>query len=227
MAGRHRAGQGVPAVGVAVVEGPRPEVLAQKRLMHPSRGDGGRQGQVPAGDALAQTHKVGPDAAQVAGEQGAGAAEPGGHLVADQQHPPGPGRLGEGRHLVRVGDQHPGRPLDQGLDHRRGQLGAVLVEGGHRLGDPVRIVVAGGADRREPQRIEQVGAEAAVAHRQRPDGVAVVGPPEGQVGGAAADRPVAPVLEGDLEGLLHRGRPVGGEQEAGAVHRHHLPQGLG
>ncbi len=75
--------------------------------------------------------------------------------------------------------------------------------------------------------VEDVGAEAAVAERQRAHGVAVVGVAQGQVAGAAVDALVGPVLEGDLEGLLDRRGAVGGEQEVGAVHGHHGGQGLG
>ena len=210
-----------------MVEGAGPEVGAEEGLVHVGGGRRGREGQVPAGDALAQAHQVGPDPAQLAGEQRAGAPESGGDLVADERHPPGLDRRRERGHLVGVGDQHSGRALDQRLDHGRGQPQVVLVEGGEGLGHPVRVVVSGGAEDVEAQRVEQVGAEAAVAHRQRPDRVAVVGLAESQIGGAVGDAEVVPVLEGDLDGLLHRGGAVGGEQEVRLGHRHYFSQGLG
>ena len=210
-----------------MVEGAGSEILAEEGLVHVGGGHGGRQGQVAAGDALAQAHQVGPDPAQLAGEQRAGAAESCGHLVAYQRHAPGLDRRREGSHLLGVGHQHPGRALDQGLDDGRGQTRMVLVDRRDGLGCPVTVVVSGGAYHREPQRVEQVGAEAAVPHRQRPDRVSVVGLTESQVGGAVGDPLVVPVLEGDLDGLFHCGRAVRREQEVGVGHRHHVGEGLG
>ncbi len=49
------------------------------------------------------------------------------------------------------------------------------------------------------------------------DGVAVVRRAEGHVGGAVGDALVGPELERHLDGLLHRGGAVGGEQEVRLV----------
>ena len=65
-------------------------------------------------------------------------------------------------------------------------------------------------------------AEGEGAHR-----VAVVGAAEGEEAAALGAADVDPVLEGDLEGLLHRRRPVAREQDAGVVDRHDRGQGLG
>ena len=65
---------------------------------------------------------------------------------------------------------------------------------GDRGVGPVGVVVARGAADGEAQRIEHVGAEPAGAHRDRADGVAVVGAAQGQVGTAGrgqGSRPAA------------------------------------
>ena len=56
----------------------------------------------------------------------------------------------------------------------------------------VGIVEAGRAQHREAQRIEQVGAEAAVADRERADGVAVVRAAEGEERACGRRRPGSP-----------------------------------
>ena len=98
---------------------------------------------------------------------------------------------------------------------------------GARLVGPTGIGVAGGADDREAQRLED-GAETPPSPSDRePIGVAVVRVAQRQELGAALDAAVDPVLECDLQGLLHGDRTVGGEEEVGIVHRHHGGQGLG
>lgn len=49
-------------------------------------GEGRREGEVAAGERLAQTHDVGADPRPVAGKQLAGAAKAGGNLVSYEQH---------------------------------------------------------------------------------------------------------------------------------------------
>ena len=126
-----------------------------------------------------------------------------------------------------VGAQHARRPLHQRLDDDGGQFAGMRLDGGAGLVGPARVGVAGRAHDGEAQRIEDGAEHAAVAERERADGVAVVGVAQGQEGGAARLAPVDPVLEGDLEGLLHRHRAVGGEEEVGIVDRHHRGQRLG
>ena len=73
--------------------------------------------------------------------------------------------------------------------------------------------------------MDQVGAEPAVADRERADRVAVVRPADARkVVGSVA--PVVPVLQGDLQGLFHCRRAVGGEEEVGVVDRHDRGQRL-
>ena len=64
-------------------------------------------------------------------------------------------------------------------------------------------VEVGGPQHREAERVEDRGAEAAVADGEGSDGVAVVRAAEGEEGRATGDAAVGPVLERDLERLLH------------------------
>ena len=76
----------------------------------------------------------------------------------------------------------------------------------------------GRAQHREPQRIEDVGAEPAVADRQRADRVAVVRAAEREEGRARRAE-VGPVLPRDLQRLLDRGRAVGRVEEVRVLDR--------
>ena len=227
VAQRHRRRQGVPAVGVPVIEGPVRQVRTKKGPVDTVARRGGGHGQVAAGEPLAEREQVGAQPALLRGEQRAGAPEPGGHLVGDQQHVVAPAGVDQRPVRTRIGDQHPRRPLHEGFDHDRRQRGTVLVDQGGGAGEGIRGVVAGRPDHVEAQRVEQVGAEAASTQGQRPDGVTVVGVTEGQVTGAAGDAEVGPVLEGDLERLLHRRGAVRGEQQVRPVDGHHAGQRLG
>ena len=84
-----------------------------------------------------------------------------------------------------VAQGHARGALHERLDHDRGQ--PVGVRGEDRLGGGE--VAVGRAHDREAQRVEHVGAEAAVADGQRADRVAVVGAGEGEVAVAARRRP--------------------------------------
>src|SRR5207248_3361512 len=59
------------------------------------------------------------------------------------------------------------------------------------------------------------------------DAVAVVGVAQGEETGAAPLPDVHPVLKGDLQGLLHGGGAVGGEQEVRLVDGNDAGEGLG
>ena len=66
----------------------------------------------------------------------------------------------------------------------------------------------------------------AVAERERPDRVAVVGVTQRQETRFLLDADVAPVLQSALQRLLDRRGAVGGEQEVGIVQRHYPRQRL-
>ena len=84
---RHRGGatDGVPGERVPVKE----RLVASRRVVEgivdPLGGNGGREREIPAGDALPQRHDVGHHPFQVTGEHFAGPSESGCHLVGDEQ----------------------------------------------------------------------------------------------------------------------------------------------
>ena len=180
-----RRRQGVPAVGVPVVEGLGPEVGAEEGVEDVAGRHGGRHGEIAAGDPLAEAQQIGAQARLLGGEERAGAAEARGHLVADQEHvvrvgtPHRPGARSDGG-----GHQHARRTLHEGLDHHRGQLAGVGLDGRAGLGGPAGVGVAGRAQHREAERVEDRAEDAAVAERERADGVAVVGVAQGEKAGA-------------------------------------------
>ena len=75
---------------------------------------------------------------------------------------------------VRVGELHAGRALHERLDDHGRELARVRVDHRDRDVEAVRVGEVRRAQHREAQRIEDVGAEAVVADRQRADRVAVV-----------------------------------------------------
>ena len=210
-----------------MVEGLRPQVGAEERAEHVARRHRGRHGQVPAGDPLAHTHEVGPHAALLGGEQRPGAPESGRHLVADEQGARLTAGLAEPLHIGRRGAQHARGTLHQRLDDDRGELLAMGLYGRARLVGPTRIGIARGAHDGEAQRLEDGAEHAAVAERKSADGVAVVRITEREEAGAAVDAAVDPVLERDLERLLHRNRPIRSEQEVRVLDRHDGSECLG
>ena len=99
-------------------------------------------------------------------------------------------RLGDVAQIRGGGHQHAGRTLHQRLEHHGGELGGVRLDGGAGLGRPRRVGVARSADDGEAQRFEDGAEHAAVAERERADGVAVVGVTQRE----EAVRPGTPVL---------------------------------
>ena len=134
--------------------------------------------------------RSGRDTALLAGEQRAGAAEAGGHFVGDQQHAGLAARPTERRDVLRWRKAHAGRALHERFDDDCGQRVGVgrapsRIAAIERAGG----VDVGGAQHREPQRVEHVGAESARAYRQRTDGVAVVGAAEREIRRSWPSRP--------------------------------------
>jgi len=183
-------------------------VVGEEGLEHrPGRHRGGERHRA-AGQRLGQAQDVGDDPRLLAGEQGAGAAEPGKNLVDDEGQAVG---AGEARHLGQhLGGVHPhaAGPLDQGLDDHRRQGVLVVGEAGLEGRDPFG---AGGQVAKHLGR--QGGAEAPVhalfriADRHRPEGVAVVAAAKGEEAGAPRNPPVEPELKGHLQRDLDGHRP--------------------
>ena len=222
----HRGGQGVAAVGVAVEEGLRPEVRAEERVEDLARGHGGRHGEIAAGDPLARGR---------AGRAGGRTARRRRGCRSGRSRSP-PRRRPGARRASRQAS--PSARTSAGSAHSMPDApctsGSIPPRPARRRGRRRRrrpwsaqpgIGVARGAHDREAQRVEHGAEHAAVAERERADGVAVVGVAEGEEPRAPLDAPVDPVLEGDLQRLLDGDRPVGGEQEVGRVDRHHARPG--
>ena len=168
-----------------MVEGPLAEVGAEEGLVHAAAGHGGGHGQVAAGEALADADDVGADAGLLDGEQRARAAEAGGDLVAHQEHVGTPARGGHRGELGRLVQVHAVGALHQWLEDDRGHPVPVLGEERLEGLDGTRRAEARRAEHGEAERVEHVGAEAAVADGDPAHGVAVVRRAEGHVGGAA------------------------------------------
>ncbi len=228
VAERHRGGEGVPAVGVPVVERALAQVGAEEGVVDPTAGDGRRHGEVAAGEALADGHEVGAHAALLGGEERAGAAEAGGDLVADEQHvvlAAGVGR--RARRDWGSATRMPAAPCTSGSMTTAASSSAWAAIS-------AQAVSAQPSGRRSRARAARGSAAGRTrrcrSRRRRPraaDRVAVVRAAEREVAGAAGDALVGPVLEGDLERLLDGGGAVGGEQEVRLVDRHPRRQRLG
>ena len=140
--------------------------------------------------------------------------------------------LGAGRRergdVVGVGDPHAGGALHERLDHDRGELGGVACDEGDRLVGPARVVVAGRAQDGEAQRVEDVGAEAAVAERERADRVPVVGVRRARGTACVPSRPwFAQYWNAILSACSTAGGAVAREEEVRVVDRDDGRQRLG
>ncbi len=217
VAERYGRGQRVPAEGMTVVERLPAQIVTEESFEHRAARRGHRHGEVARGEALAQTEQVGAKAALLRREEGAGPAEAGRDLIADQEHVVGAARRSEAREPTVIRHLHSGRGLHGGLDDDGRELGAVLGDQAHGGVETLRVVERGRAYDRESQRVEDIGAESVVADGKRADRVAVVRPAEREERGASSYAPVVPVLERDLERLLHRRRAVAGIQEMWVV----------
>ena len=123
---RRRAGERVAGEGVAVEERAVLLVRAEEAVVDALGGQGRRQRQVAARQALAEAEEVGRDPLLLAGEHRPGAAETGRDLVADQKHAVAVAELAHRAQVARRLDADPGGALDQRLDDHRGDLLAVL-----------------------------------------------------------------------------------------------------
>jgi hypothetical protein len=136
-------------------------------------------------------------------------------------------RLCQCRERLRRRHQHPGGALHERLHDDGGELVRVR---GHECGRGVERAgcrQCGRPHHGKAQRVEDLGAEAAVADGEGSDRVTVVGVAEREEPGATLDTLVDPELERDLERLLHCAGPVRREQEVGGVDRHDAGQCLG
>src|SRR5690606_22238394 len=112
---------------------------------HVRSAQGGRQGEVAAGQRRAEAQDVRRDTGVFAGEEGATATEAGGDLVSDQQHAvvvAEASRFGEETRRVEV---HAPGALHDGFEDQRGDVLVLLLEQyTQRLQLAVRTVAAEG-----------------------------------------------------------------------------------
>lgn len=197
----------------------QPAVRPGDRGGDPPGGQGGRQGEHPAGERLAQAEDVRGGAGGGAGEQVPGAAEAGGDLVGDEQQAPliaDPAQPGDGGVVV---EAHPAGALHHRLHDHRGDLrGDRGVDGGEVGVDLPRpgAAVRGpgredlGGDGAAPQGVH---AAVGIADAHRGAGVAVVAAAPGHQPGALRVPGGALVLQGHLHRDLHGHRSGVGEED--------------
>ena len=121
-----RCGQSITREAVAVIEGLGAQILAQEGVGDPASCHRGAHRQIARRQPLADRHQVGSQSALLGREQGASAAEPGGHLVAHQQDTGVLAGVTELPYVVGGGHIHARCTLHERLDHHRGQLRRVL-----------------------------------------------------------------------------------------------------
>ena len=218
---RHRGSEGVPHEGGPVHQ--RPGLGVAHPGGHRIGAERRRHREVPPGERLAEAEDVGGDAGVLAREERAGAAEPGGDLVGDEQDVVLIAeRSHRGQVAGRVEVHAAGALHDRFEDDGRHLVGVALQERSHLL--EVAVLEAGAEDRgrpgREELRGEHVGelvvhAVHRVAHRHGGEGVAVVAAPHGEQAMAVGPAPPQPVLDRHLDGDLHRDRAGVGEEHPG------------
>ena len=188
---------------------------------------GGREGEVAAGERLAQTHDVGADPRPVAGKQLTGAAKAGGDLVGDEQQAE---LVAQGAHPLQVAgmiEAHATGPLNDGFEHDGGYLFVAIGNQLRQLYDAALVplgveATAGRFDKMvlgQEALVELVHAAIRIADAHGAEGVAVIATPQGDELGAGCS-PGVPVLLGHLECHLHRHR-------AGIRQKHPIQPGRG
>ncbi len=155
-----------------------------------------REGQVAAGEGLADAHDVWSDTGVVGGEELAGPAETGRDLVEDQHQVVGVGNLAEHVQTLWWVDVHPPGALEDRLADDRGQLVAVAIGQLPHAARPVvdgGVEAAGGPRRKNLPRqhpLEHgVHSPDRIAHAHRAGGVSVVAPAQREHPGLAGAAP--------------------------------------
>ena len=212
-----RAGQGIARIGVAVKEGPQFPVLAEEPPVDIFRRQRRCQGKVAAGDALGHGHDVRDHLLLLAGEHRSRPPEPCGDFIGYHENIVFCAELPDPFEVSRRVGEHARGALDQGLDDEGRCFMAVRGDDLFRLfcagqgaagtGFAQATAVAGGGvdlDGMKEQGFVKLMKEFDAADAHRPEGIAVIGFPEGDeacfrlIGRAF----LLPILEGDLEGDL-------------------------
>ena len=211
--------QRIGGEAVAVEEGVGRGV-ADEAPVEPFAGHRHPHGQEAAGEPLGEGHQIGLNPGPLAGEQGTGAAEAGHHLIGDQQGATGLNPLCHCPQKTRAHQAHAGGPLDQRLNdqgRRGGSQGLLQLLQGRGLPllnipIPPMGVGPGDAGHVEQQLVVGGGEDGAIPQGHGSEGVTVIRPLKGDQL-APLTALVAPPLPGDLEGHLHRGGAVVGEEQ--------------
>ena len=159
-------------------------------------GDRGGEGDVAAGQGLAETKDVGDDVDEIHGEHPPGAAKARGDFVEDQQDAVGVAQGAQAGQIGGVIEAHPARALNHGFEDEGGDPLAVRLKKLRRLGKAVagRVLVPVGVegDRRggdevfdlQGATVLTMHAGVGIAQAHRLPGVAVIAAAHGGEGGA-------------------------------------------
>ncbi len=114
--------QGVAGVGVAVEKGGHLGVVTGEDVEYGLSGQSGGHGEIASGQAFGHCHEVGLDRFLLGCEHGSGAAETGGHFVADEQNVVFATESLDTGEVALWLDEHAGGALDEGLDDQGGDV---------------------------------------------------------------------------------------------------------
>ena len=201
------------------------EALAEEGLEDRLPRHGHRHRHIAGRQPLRQADQVGHDIRLLHGEHRAGPPETGRHLVEDDEHAGVSRQLDQPLEEAWTAEPHAARALQQGLDDQRGDgvaaVGEQRLEGRQRAGFALfrRIVAVEGCGVGEHHDVAHQVAERAeqlraAAERHGAERVAVIAAVEGDQRPAPGLSDIDPILIGDLERDLDRGRAVVGEEHA-------------
>ena len=225
------AADGVPGVGVAVVEGAVAVAEVGEGVVDGVFDEGGAEGHGAAGEGFADADEVGVDAGVVVGEAFAGAAEAHGDFVDDEQDVVFLAAVGELLEVAGGVDFHAGGAEAEGFEDDGSELVGVLGDDG-AAGLEAVGVVGGGVGEWE---FGGVGDDVAVgfvegvdkADAEGAEGVAVVALVHADEGFFFGSADVVPVLDGDFEGGFDGAGAIGGEEDVAVGGGHEVGEGFG
>lgn len=225
------AADGVPGVGVAVVEGAVAVAEVAEGVVDSVFDDGGAKGHGAAGEGFADADEVGVDAGVVVGEAFAGTAEAHGDFVDDEQDVVLFAAVGELLEVAGGVDFHAGGAEAEGFEDDGGELMGVVGDDGAGGFKAVGIIVR----RSWKGEFGGVGDDVAVgfvevvdkADAEGAEGVAVVALVHADEGFFFGAADVVPVLDGNFEGGFDGAGAVGGEEDVAVGGGHEVGEGLG
>ena len=189
-------------------------VFGKMRLINGIRGSGDRQRDDAAGQTFGHAQYIRLDAGLLAGEDGAGAAPSGHHLVGNEQHIMRAADRGHSGQDVGAVDFHAARAEDQRLDDQRRRRAFAVLQKAVQLVERCLFRPgfreSYGADIEQQRRIGLI-EHTARADRHRADGIAVIAMFHHQnfVAGFA---PIMPIAKRHFERDLDGRRPAVGKE---------------